>query len=148
MAKNFVPAWEAWKKDHQTFVNLSLEYDKTVEAQQQSNKTYGNMANQALVVNTELFQKVKGLLDQIVEIDRAKTDDAKAIFSKVDLLTIKEGQTEIDAAENGLLDRRGDLSDRKAGYDRIDAAWKIYEPLEQTPEETALWKKFVPAWNE
>ncbi len=28
-----------------------------------------------------------------------------------------------------------------------EAAWKIYEPLPQTPEEAATWKEFVPAWQ-
>lgn len=27
------------------------------------------------------------------------------------------------------------------------AAWNIYEPLPQTPEEAEVWKKFVPAWE-
>ncbi len=28
-----------------------------------------------------------------------------------------------------------------------EKAWKIYEPLPQTPEEAQVWKEFVPAWN-
>ncbi len=30
--KEFVPAWEAWKKDHENFVRLSREYDSLIEA--------------------------------------------------------------------------------------------------------------------
>ena len=158
--KKFVPAWEAWKKDHQAFVALSHDYDRTVEAQQKAAKDYASMANQALVLNTESFAKAKRLLDQIVELYRAKADNTKATYSRVDLLTIhslltiKEAQTGVDASENALLDRSGDLSDRKGSYDRvaaawqrIEAAWKVYEPLEQTPEEAKLWKEFVPAWG-
>ena len=36
VAEKFYPAaWESWKKDHQEFVVLSKEYDKTVEAQKE-----------------------------------------------------------------------------------------------------------------
>jgi len=27
-----------------------------------------------------------------------------------------------------------------------EGAWKVYEPLPQTPEEAVVWKEFVPAW--
>ena len=159
--KKFDPAWQAWKKDHQALVALSQEYDKTVEAQQQGAEGYAKMANQALKINPVSFAKAKALVDQVIEIYRAKSDNARATFSKVDLLTvyslltIKEAQTGIDAAENALLDRSGDLAGRQVSYDRIAAAWKrveasrkIYEPLEQTPEEARLWKEFVPAWDQ
>ncbi len=43
---------------------------------------------------------------------------------------------------------------RERQYDAIatvrevyEKAWNIYEPLPQTQEEAALWKKFVPAWQ-
>jgi len=43
---------------------------------------------------------------------------------------------------------------RKRQYDNIEAsrkdyqaAWKVYEPLPQTPEEAETWKRFVPAWE-
>ena len=159
--KKFVPAWEAWKKDHQTYVALSQEYDKTVTDQEKGAELYSKMASQALAVNAESFAKAKALLDQIVEVYRSKTDNAQATnYSRVDLLTvhalltIKEAQTGIDSAENALLDRSGDLADRKTSYDRIAAAWervaaarKVYEPLAQTPEEARLWQSFVPAWD-
>ncbi len=32
--------------------------------------------------------------------------------------------------------------------ERYEKAWKIYEPLPQTPEEAKLWREFVPAWEE
>jgi len=158
--KDFVPAWEAWKKDHQAYVALSTEYDKTVENQRKGTETYGKMAQQALTVNPVSFAKAKGILDQIVALYRAKADDTQATYKQVDLLTvhslltIKEAQTGVDASENGLLDRGSNLAGRQSGYDRIAAAWKradearrVYEPLEQTPEEAKLWKEFVPAWD-
>ncbi len=36
------------------------------------------------------------------------------------------------------------IADARETY---QAAWKIYEPLPQTPEEATLWKEFVPAWQ-
>ena len=157
--KEFVPAWEKWKKDHQAYVALSMEYDKTVEAQQLGNKVYAAMAQQALMANAVSFGKAEEILNQIIEIYRANTN-TETNFTKVDvltvyaLMTISEAQSAIDGSENALLDRSSDMTIRKGQYDRIDSAWKrvadawkIYEPLEQTPKEAALWKAFVPAWN-
>jgi methyl-accepting chemotaxis protein len=31
--------------------------------------------------------------------------------------------------------------------ERYEKAWKVYEPLPQSPEEALVWKEFVPAWN-
>ena len=35
----------------------------------------------------------------------------------------------------------------KGARENYEAAWAVYEPLPQTPEEAALWKEFVPAWE-
>ena len=158
----FVPAWEAWKSDHQEYVRLSKEYDKYVDAYFDNNKDYKLMIEQALIVNGISFGKSEALLGQIAEIytSKAKTDTTDASFDRVafmtvqSLLTMSEAQTAIDSSENALLCRDIDLDTRKAQYeriagawDRIDESWKIYESLEQTPEEKVLWSKFVPAWN-
>jgi methyl-accepting chemotaxis protein len=158
--KKFVPAWEAWKKDHQAYVALSQEYDKTVTDQQKGVELYTKMASQALAVNAESFAKAKAIGVQVIEIYRAKTDTTQATVARLDmlavhaLLTMKESHTAIDAAENALLDRSGDLTDRKTSYDRIAAAWneiekaqKVFAPLEQTSEVARLWQEFLPAWD-
>jgi len=157
--KKFVPAWEAWKKDHLAYVATCQEYDKTVDAQQKGAEGYSKMANQALVLNSESFAKAKAVGEQVIEIYRARTDNAQATVARVDMLavhalmTMKDAHTGIDAAENALLDRSGSLEDRKNSYDRITAAWhqievaqKVFAPLEQTPEVARLWKEFLPAW--
>ncbi|MDH4216996.1 MAG: methyl-accepting chemotaxis protein, partial [Gallionella sp.] len=40
------------------------------------------------------------------------------------------------------------LKKREAIWQRIDEAWKIYEPLPQTKEEAVLWDQAVKDWNE
>jgi methyl-accepting chemotaxis protein len=35
----------------------------------------------------------------------------------------------------------------KAAREAYEAAWAVYEPLPQTPEEAQLWQQFVPAWE-
>jgi methyl-accepting chemotaxis protein len=158
--QQFVPAWAAWKQDHETYAALSKQYDATVDAQQAGSAGYLKMANQALGVNALSFAKAEALLNRIVEIYRAKTDNEQATFTRTDLLTvysllvISEAQTAIDSSENALLDRSGERAGREAQYDRIAAAWervdasrKVYEPLEQTPEEARLWKEFLLAWD-
>ncbi|MCP3952655.1 MAG: hypothetical protein GY697_10630 [Desulfobacterales bacterium] len=121
------------------------------------------MIEQALVVNGVSFGKSESLLNQIVELytSKAKTDQSDESFGRVSFLTIQslltmsEGQTAIDSSENALLSRGIDMEMRLAQYERIagawqriEASWKVYEPLEQTAEEKVLWSKFVPAWNE
>lgn len=44
-----------------------------------------------------------------------------------------------------VLSRQYDVMDK--AREVYQAAWKIYEPLPQTPEEAAVWKEFVPAWE-
>lgn len=54
---------------------------------------------------------------------------------------------------SNLANPNGDLEMRKAAYrfdeefKKADEAWKIYEPLPQTPEEAVIWKQFVPKWE-
>ncbi len=159
--KKFEPAWQAWKKDHQAYVALSVDYDKTVEAQSKGAEAYLKMANQALVSNPLSFAKAQELLDRIVEIYRAKSGDAQSAVTKADLLslhsllTMRGMQTEIDSSENALLDRTGTLADRNTGYERIRAAWakidttrKVYESVEKTAEAANLWKEFTSAWDQ
>jgi methyl-accepting chemotaxis protein len=71
------------------------------------------------------------------------------------LLTISENAGQIKAAQRTLLSSDLSLADRerqpktaaeaKAKY---EAAWKVYEALPQTTEEAALWREFVPAWQQ
>jgi methyl-accepting chemotaxis protein len=156
----FVPAWEKWKKDHEKYALLSKEYDTTVNAQKASGASYAEMAEQALVNNVVTFGKSEAILNQIVNIYKSKTDDSQANLGRVDVLTvysllvISEAQTAIDSAENALLDRSSNMSGREQQYNRISEAWErvktawaIYEPLEQTNQESRLWREFVPAWN-
>jgi len=159
----FVPAWNGWKKDHEAYVKLSKEYDQYVEGGFKADVAYEKMIQQALVVNGVSFGKSESLLNQIVELytSKAETDQSDASFGRVafltiqSLLTMSEGQTAVDSSENALLSRGIDMEMRNAQYERIagawqriDEAWNIYAPLEQTEEEKVLWSKFVPAWNE
>ncbi len=161
--KEFVPAWSAWKKDHEEYVRLSKEYDKYVEGGFKADEAYKQMIEQALVVNGVSFGKSESLLNQVIELytSKAKTDQSDESFDRVafltiqSLLTMSEGQTAIDSSENALLCQGIDLEMRQAQYDRIDGAWQrinearnIYEPLEQSTEEKIIWSRFAPAWND
>ncbi|MDX8399306.1 MAG: methyl-accepting chemotaxis protein [Gallionellaceae bacterium] len=39
------------------------------------------------------------------------------------------------------------LKIREQRWAQIDAGWKLYEPLPQTPEETVFWNQFVKEWD-
>jgi methyl-accepting chemotaxis protein len=72
------------------------------------------------------------------------------------LLTIDEAQTAALAGERGLTNRRMmEKEIRQAQYKfisdafkRADEAWKIYEPLPQSPDAAEEWKTFVPLWTQ
>lgn len=72
------------------------------------------------------------------------------------LLIISEAQTATLAGERGLLNDQWMEADiRKSQYDYIDSAfkraeegWGIYTPLPQTEEESQVWKRFIPEWEQ
>ncbi len=72
------------------------------------------------------------------------------------LQIVKQGGTAIRVAQNALLDSNniepafieGQFANIAQAREEYEAAWKVYEPLPQTPEETELWKQFVPAWEQ
>jgi len=73
------------------------------------------------------------------------------------LLAMSEGQTAVKgydmsaALHQNNPDARQQLDailgQRRKAWDRIDAGWRLYEPLPQTPEETVLWNQFQSEWN-
>lgn len=71
------------------------------------------------------------------------------------LLVIAENAEKIKAAQRTLLIPDLPLADRQRQTANIaqarsdyTAAWKIYDALPQTPAEEAVWKDFVPAWEQ
>jgi methyl-accepting chemotaxis protein len=85
--KEFVPAWNSWKTDHQVFVTLSNEYDSTVEAYHKGNEVYAEMTEQALVQNAVTFTVSESLLTRIVEIND--------IIAKESLLIANEDSAQV-----------------------------------------------------
>ncbi len=71
------------------------------------------------------------------------------------LLVISQNSVQIKAAQRTLLNPDVKTAERKRQPEIIakareacQAAWKVYEPLPQTTEEEAVWKEFVPAWEQ
>ena len=69
--KKFVPAWEKWWSDHETFVKLIKEYevDKTDES-------YKAAIEQALATNGVSFSVAEALLNELVTINTALAESA------------------------------------------------------------------------
>ncbi len=70
------------------------------------------------------------------------------------VLTMKEAATAIKCAQRTLLAQDADPALHQRQYENIskalersDQAWKVYEGLAHTPEETQLWSEFVPNWQ-
>lgn len=75
--------------------------------------------------------------------------------SLLTLQVISRTQMEVGRVERTLLiaglDQKVlDAQTKRLGdvWQRIEGAWKAYEALPQTTEEAALWKEFVPRWEE
>jgi len=91
-----------------------------------------------------------------VKSDEALTEIGVVRLPSVQsLLIISENAERIKAAQRTLLSPDLNLADRQRQTERVataraeyEAAWKVYEPLPQTVEEAALWKEFVPAWQQ
>jgi len=87
--KQFVPAWNAWKKDHETYVGMSREYDKLVAGKTSADELYKKMTDQALVTNMKTYGPAAELLGRLVEINQKVAEQtirasaASAAFMKV-----------------------------------------------------------------
>jgi methyl-accepting chemotaxis protein len=90
------------------------------------------------------------------KIGKSQDDVATVLLPSIQaLLTIDEAQTAIIAGERGLVNEKMmNREVRQAQYkyiadafERADVAWKIYEPLPQSADETVEWKEFVPLWK-
>ena len=167
--KEFVPAWNAWRKDHEQYAALSRQYDRHVDPGLKADDLHQRMTAQALVTNPKSFAAAGSLLHEILDlcVPAAQGPQAQAAEQSADPAThqallmavsslgvINEAQTAIDAAENALLSRDINLAAREeiyaemtAAWKRVDQAWKAYESLPRSPEASQLWAKFVPAWN-
>ena len=71
------------------------------------------------------------------------------------LLTLMEKVEMITGAQRTLLNPAISNADYKLQLDSIAkatedcaAAWKVYEAIPQSAEEAAVWKEFVPAWEQ
>ena len=73
------------------------------------------------------------------------------------LLAVSEGQTAVKGYDMSVALYQNDpdarpqldaiLAHRRKAWERIDAGWRLYEPLPQTPEETVLWNQFQGEWK-
>jgi methyl-accepting chemotaxis protein len=72
--KEFVPAWEAWKKDVQTLDRMTEDYQRT-----RDKRLHDKMVTFSLEQNTQTFKAAEGLLDKVITIndeEAAKADKA------------------------------------------------------------------------
>ncbi|MHB9037981.1 MAG: methyl-accepting chemotaxis protein [Armatimonadota bacterium] len=87
---------------------------------------------------------------------RKAQDDIATIFlpSVEGLYIICAGQIDARLAERSMINPKIDRAEIKHQVQRqaesfaeIERGWKLYAPLPQTKDETAVWKKFVPAYK-
>ncbi len=73
----FVPAWQAWWTDHETYVKLVRDYEVALASADESRRAaaYDRMSDYALNTIGESFGAAESLLDQLVKIN---TDVAAA----------------------------------------------------------------------
>ncbi len=70
------------------------------------------------------------------------------------MLVIKDASNAVKVCQRTMLipgtskaERERQIADLAKIRERYETAWKVYEPLPQTPREAELWKQFEPAWN-
>jgi methyl-accepting chemotaxis protein len=76
----FVPAWEAWKRDHQTYVKMAHGYWDKHNAgapAAELDSLYAQLSHQALATNGVSFSAAESLLGQIYELNQRVADEAK-----------------------------------------------------------------------
>jgi methyl-accepting chemotaxis protein len=85
--KDFVPAWEKWKKDDQEFVRLAKEYMHSATEEKMD-----KMIHQALMVNTMTFSAAETLLGKLVDINsgiaKQAVETASRDFSRTKIVTV------------------------------------------------------------
>ena len=87
--KQFVPAWNAWKKDHETYVGMSKEYDKLLAGKTNADELYKKMTDQALSTNMKTYGSAAALLGKLVGINDKVAEqtlhasEANAAFMKL-----------------------------------------------------------------
>ncbi len=110
----------------------------------------GFMACSAILLLVGLvgFLGIGKIVDNLDDIGKVRLP---SIYS---LSIINEAQTAIKAAERTLLiptlpqDRvKNQNVAIQDAFVRVEKAWRVYEPLDQTKEEAVLWKEFVPQWE-
>jgi len=101
-----------------------------------------------LVVGFFGWQGANQLNDHVDEIGMVRLPSIES------LLIIKTESNAIRIALRSLLNPRMTMEQREQQYAAIEqsrrnyqAAWDMYEPLPQTPEEERIWNEFVPAWG-
>ena len=78
--KEFVPAWNAWKADHKTFMKLTAEWEAGKAARQDPatlEKMHLRMVEQALTINPITYAKAEALLGKIMAINAKGADELK-----------------------------------------------------------------------
>ena len=78
--KEFVPAWNAWKADHQHYLQLVQAWETIRQGDAQAEQSaYAVMVKQALETNGESFGKAEKLLNRLVEINRTVAKEAISV---------------------------------------------------------------------
>ncbi|WP_448871042.1 HAMP domain-containing methyl-accepting chemotaxis protein [Desulfobulbus propionicus] len=111
--------------------------------------SFGGMALIVLFLGLLGYRGANGNVAAVNEIGRVRLPSVE------NLLVIKVNASKVQAALQALLLPDLASKERLRQYDIIakareqyEAAWKIYQPLPQTPEEAELWRQFVPAWQQ
>jgi methyl-accepting chemotaxis protein len=149
--KDFVPAWGAWKKDHEAYVAMSHGYDELVEPLLTANTLYDKMTQQALVQNYKTFAPAQTALEELQKA-AAENEATRAVGPQ--LQAIAKLHITLDSAENALLCRRVSAADRIAKHKEvaetwpeIDAAWQACARALDGGPAQAAWNKFSVAFE-
>ena len=77
----FVPAWDNWWRDHEEYVRLVKEYEKT-----KTETDYAKMVTQALSTNGVSFAAAESLLNEVVELNKQYGKEAEETGSQASVM--------------------------------------------------------------
>ncbi|MEJ5360313.1 MAG: MCP four helix bundle domain-containing protein, partial [Desulfobacterales bacterium] len=89
--------------------------------------------------------KNRAVIEEVGEVRLPSIDSLLAIKAEAEAIRGAIRSLSIDGLSPEMRKRQYDnIAQSRKDY---EAAWKVYEPLPQTPEEAETWKRFVPAWE-
>ena len=111
---------------------------------------FGVLAAIILAVSLLAYREVSLISAALYEVGSVRLPSIRGLSTMDDALgELDDSMQALSTAAPTAV--AGQQQRQLRAWDRFDQGWRLYEPLPQTPEESVLWRAFVPtaqAWRE